>query len=77
LLIFLLVHSKHPRLRVGAQFNICQVRGWPRHQGEIKPMWPPNHAEEFNHLGLLVNWCPGTTGLPFHETSELEFNPIN
>jgi len=61
---------------MGAQINICQVQCWLRHQGETMPMWPPNHAEEFNCVGSRVNCCPGTTGLPFDETSEIEFNPI-
>jgi hypothetical protein len=30
--------------------------------------------EGFDHVGLLVNQPPDTTGLPFTESSEFEFN---
>ena len=30
--------------------------------------------EGFNHVGLLVNQPPGTAGLPFNESSEIEFH---
>ena len=30
--------------------------------------------EGFDHVGLLFNQPPGTAGLPFNESSELEFS---
>ena len=30
--------------------------------------------EGFDHVGLLFNQPPGTAGLPFNESSEIQFN---
>lgn len=30
----------------------------------------------FNHVGLLLNQPPGTAGLPFNKSSELEFREL-
>ncbi len=38
-----------------------------------KPTWP-NPLKGFDHVGLLFNQPPGTAGLPFNESSEIQFN---
>jgi hypothetical protein len=32
--------------------------------------------EGFGHAGLLVNQPPGTAGLPFNESSEIQFSDL-
>ena len=66
------MNLKYPSLRVGGQLVFFRAQGWPLHQAKKKADEAAT-PKGFNLVGLLVNQHPGTAGLPFIESSELEF----